>query len=392
MNKNKTQEGITLIALVITIIVMLILVGVTVSIAINGGLFSTAKEATRQTQIQAIREQVQVDLAVQSATNSTVMTRDLLKNILDKYFTDVPDTLPKNLTEVTLTAKEEYGGIKNVLLTDIYDVITKEEISENAKTYFGKEVNGYECEEDGVEAWKIFYADESNVYLISNYYISYIDAPEARDESKVNHRENDYSIYFKDIVESTKDNVYKGSEDITNEKIQELNSDYFKKYTDTNVSAKAVAYLLDTDAWKVYAEDGIAEYAIGSPTIELFFKSYNKKYGTNYQTQANEDTKANGYQISEDGGISWDGHIKEMINSSDLLYCADSYKDSTHLWIASPAYQVYRGLPTAYSGGAFGGNNCDEDKGNTCGIRPVVCLSSDVQFVMEANGTLTIIK
>lgn len=42
----KNQKGITLIALVITIIVMLILVAVTVTIALNGGLFTTAKEAS----------------------------------------------------------------------------------------------------------------------------------------------------------------------------------------------------------------------------------------------------------------------------------------------------------------------------------------------------------
>lgn len=41
----KGQKGITLVALVITIIVMLILVAVTVSVALNGGLFDTAKEA-----------------------------------------------------------------------------------------------------------------------------------------------------------------------------------------------------------------------------------------------------------------------------------------------------------------------------------------------------------
>lgn len=39
------QKGITLVALVITIIVMLILVGVSVTVAINGGLFGKAKEA-----------------------------------------------------------------------------------------------------------------------------------------------------------------------------------------------------------------------------------------------------------------------------------------------------------------------------------------------------------
>lgn len=40
----KGQKGITLVALVITIIVMLILVGVSVTVAINGGLFDKARE------------------------------------------------------------------------------------------------------------------------------------------------------------------------------------------------------------------------------------------------------------------------------------------------------------------------------------------------------------
>ena len=45
---TKKQKGITLIALIITIIVMLILVGVSVTVALNGGLFSTAKKAKRR--------------------------------------------------------------------------------------------------------------------------------------------------------------------------------------------------------------------------------------------------------------------------------------------------------------------------------------------------------
>ena len=50
MSKDKTnQNGITLIALIITIIVMLILVGVSVTVALNGGLFITAKQAVEGT-------------------------------------------------------------------------------------------------------------------------------------------------------------------------------------------------------------------------------------------------------------------------------------------------------------------------------------------------------
>ncbi len=49
--KLRTKRGITLIALVITIIVMLILVVATVTVALNGGLFKSAKKATADTEI-----------------------------------------------------------------------------------------------------------------------------------------------------------------------------------------------------------------------------------------------------------------------------------------------------------------------------------------------------
>ena len=42
-NKGYTNKGITLVALIITIITMLILVSVTVTVAINGGLFEKAR-------------------------------------------------------------------------------------------------------------------------------------------------------------------------------------------------------------------------------------------------------------------------------------------------------------------------------------------------------------
>ena len=45
----KEQKGITLVALVITIIVMLILVGVSITVALKGGLFDTATNAATDT-------------------------------------------------------------------------------------------------------------------------------------------------------------------------------------------------------------------------------------------------------------------------------------------------------------------------------------------------------
>lgn len=58
-NLYNSPKGITIVALVVTIVIMLILVGVTVIIAINGGLIGTAKdskEETRYTQVLAEKE------------------------------------------------------------------------------------------------------------------------------------------------------------------------------------------------------------------------------------------------------------------------------------------------------------------------------------------------
>ena len=63
-NKSlKTKSGITLIALIITIIVMLILVGVTLSVALNGGLISRAQEAKTGTQYEKDKEMLYSSVA-----------------------------------------------------------------------------------------------------------------------------------------------------------------------------------------------------------------------------------------------------------------------------------------------------------------------------------------
>ncbi len=61
-NTTTSNQGITLIALIITIIVMLILVGVTINVALQGGLFTTAKEAVKQTQIAQVKEMIVSDI------------------------------------------------------------------------------------------------------------------------------------------------------------------------------------------------------------------------------------------------------------------------------------------------------------------------------------------
>lgn len=74
----KEQKGITLVALVITIIVMLILVGVSVTVALKGGLFDTAKQARDNTNTAKEQElnlsngQVNVNNTVYNTVNEYV--------------------------------------------------------------------------------------------------------------------------------------------------------------------------------------------------------------------------------------------------------------------------------------------------------------------------------
>lgn len=73
----KGQKGITLVALIITIIVMIILVGVSVTIALNGGLFTTAKDAANNTQAAVDSEN--------ALSNGQVTVDGNVKNITDYY-------------------------------------------------------------------------------------------------------------------------------------------------------------------------------------------------------------------------------------------------------------------------------------------------------------------
>ena len=81
----KTKNGITLIALIITIIVMLILVGVTVTAAVNGGLFSSAKEAAKGTEIGREKEELTSAIATAYDEATGKVDKTKLKDALSGW-------------------------------------------------------------------------------------------------------------------------------------------------------------------------------------------------------------------------------------------------------------------------------------------------------------------
>ena len=95
-NLSSGHRGITLIALVITIIVMLILVAVTINMAVNGGLFAHAGNAAKGTK-EAIKEEQGLGSLADGMTTDELITKfttdkkaDLEK--LKKYFIDGDET------------------------------------------------------------------------------------------------------------------------------------------------------------------------------------------------------------------------------------------------------------------------------------------------------------
>lgn len=74
----KEQKGITLVALVITIIVMLILVGVSVTVALKGGLFDTAKDAKTKYEDAAEKENTANFITVDVDDSTTLTGNDAI--------------------------------------------------------------------------------------------------------------------------------------------------------------------------------------------------------------------------------------------------------------------------------------------------------------------------
>ncbi len=82
----KSNKAITLIALVITIIILLILSGITIAtLTGENGLFERAKEAKTKTEIESIKEEIRTEILAEQAGNEGDITEEKLKEILENH-------------------------------------------------------------------------------------------------------------------------------------------------------------------------------------------------------------------------------------------------------------------------------------------------------------------
>ena len=290
---NKTlknsEKAITLIALVITIIVLLILAGISISmLSGENGILQKATDAKEKTERQSIVEQARTDvLGYQAENKGTDLQKSQLQSILETYFKDVPDLTDMENTDILNTELETLAryGTHNITVKEIFNgtlfggnsvkTSTADEI--NAK--IGTVVNGYSAK--NLE-WQVFYADESETFLIS------------KSLEKL-----DWLIPLKD---EDKNSNYSGSSDVRNSSygakwntkwLAKCSEDATNNGESTRANAQATAYLCDSDNWKEY-KTGVANYAVGGPTIELLIASWNKNQGASVIIE-DSDISAAGY-------------------------------------------------------------------------------------------------
>ena len=333
---KRTNKGITLIALVITIIVMLILVVVTISMAINGGLFDYAGKAVGDTN-NAMQ-------AEQQLANGGIEVGGVWYNSIDEY--------------LEASGNKGNGGNSG-------NGITAATMQSNLATYLGQPVNYGVTYTDastyGNGEWEIFYADGEHIYIITKGHL----APEPLDTKTTGY--NGTSDF---TVENGLDKYPAVAAGLLNKTYDPTSVESELKYTSSYDNMKATQYLLDSTVWASYANNEYAEWAIGGPTFELFVNSFNAYYPDNVVTL--ETPTGNGYEnpLLASNSVPTESYLNHSTTESYWLACPESY-DVASMMIVIRYYSCVGTSENVFYNA----------------YRPVVCLGSDVQISWDSENS-----
>ena len=143
-------------------------------------------------------------------------------------------------------------------------------------------------------------------------------------------------VLFFDVISS-----YNGSSDITssNPAYKWLSKYWDKNYSSTMNNMKTTAYLMDINIWKNYYEDEyntyMVDYAIGSPTAELYTASYNVMHPD--KPLYAEAVTAGGYYFSRSLAGPYSVYISDIEITNDLYGLSNSADKAAGWWFSSPS-------------------------------------------------------
>ena len=273
---------------------------------------------------------------------------------------------------------------------------TAPEIATKPNNYYGATVN-YQAPNNPDVGWKIFYAgptpgtEKNNIYLIADDYINPKYAPKGKQNGTIS-----YSGYH---ITSFCLNDYYNSSEIEDVRVRPwlsfLNSSYGTNNSYFNI--RATAYMLDTNVWSTFVNE-TAEYAIATPTLDMFSASYNQKHP---DKQIQFEPAELGYRIKWSTDQYYNSSSITGVSADDGLYVITQTAKAGGMWIASPMEQKWSSdlfdgqyLFNVGSGAnisdvkyAFSGSisNC-----NYPGFRPIICLKYNAQLIQQEDGTYKI--
>lgn len=118
MMRLENNKGITLVALIVTIVVMLILAGMSLSIVLDDdtGVVKKAQEVVDKTKVAEEKEKIEMAWAGLYIEKTTITLEDLLEELGDDWSTDETDTENKIIISPTKNkfSVDEHGKVNVV--------------------------------------------------------------------------------------------------------------------------------------------------------------------------------------------------------------------------------------------------------------------------------------
>ena len=325
-----------------------------------------------------------------SNTYKYYLNNSLKKTTIEKTYTFTGLT-PETSYSIKVEAYDKAGNIGSA--TKSISTIKKPgidagEIASKPLEFYGAEVINYEAPHEGVDKWRIYYADETNIYLIADDYIAMDNTPNGKNGTTVdknNGSGSKYTITFENMYRD-----YSGASWISeNSKAAKWLSQFLDSYgTSTNQNIRKVAYMMDTNVWSAYYAGEDAEYAMGGPTLEMYCASYKDTHPSKYIECGN--LNSNGYNVRWNGG-SWSNEVEGITNDYNQIYFKKPAGNTIGIWFASPSayfdkYLLYTDVFDSSVGPFTAYYNNDFP-----GLRPIVCLKSDVKLEKQDDGTYQIV-
>jgi Tfp pilus assembly protein PilE len=399
----KENRGITLIALVVTIVVLLILAGASIAMLTgNNSIINQSKEAKEEVEISD--EEEMIELSVVQASEKDILgelTETNFREALESNIGEGKYSLSTEGNEFIVKYKEsqrEYEVDKDGNIS-VFEPIDAVVVAKNATEYYGSLVENYNVTYDATEgatnAWRIFYADgedveeeDRHIYLIADDYIHCDYVPKSDNYTIY----SSYKLIFKNV-----DNNYTGSASIDSSFASKWLSSYWKNNsTSEKNNIKAVACMLDTSIWNsTFRNIEYADYAIGGPTLEMYCASYKDTHPSRY-IECEAESNTVGYNVKwSDEESSYTTFISGLATSDDFnsIYIKNDDGKASTMWLASPSAFSSYGIMTTRLDGLVTAYRYDYyDNYFGPGLRPLVCLSSDIQLKKLDNGNYKIVK